>query len=169
MSGPQKKDLIEGPPEKRPPRWPMLTVTILLAVGVVCTISPHQLRFLQSLERHRKEILLDPRAADLLTGPYIFREMDRELPPDAKIFFCGMIGTNKTLYPYFFARTFLFPHEIEISVDHKADYQVDGFRGIDSFSSEQLLTNGYDLMMKFKTEDGSILTHTLTAKGTLKQ
>jgi len=147
----------------------MLAVTILLVVGVACTVTRSRFRLLQSLEHHRKEILADPQARELLTGPFIFREMDRQLPPDAKIFFCGIVGTNKTLYPYFFARTFLFPHEIEISVDHKADYQVDGFRGVDSSNPEQLLTNGYDLMMKFKTEDGSILTHTLTPKGTLKQ
>jgi hypothetical protein len=147
----------------------MLAVTVLLAVGVASTVTPNQLSFLRALERHRTEILANPRTRDFLTGPAAFREMDRQLPPDAKIFFCGVIGTNKSLYPYFFARTFLFPHEMEISLDHKAEYQVDGFRGIDCFSPEQLLTNGYDLMMTFKSEDGSILTFPLTPKGTLKQ
>src|SRR6185312_8739483 len=169
MSEPETNDSTPGPSEKPCSRWPMLAVTILLIAGTVRILTPRQLRFFQALERHRAEILAKPAARDFLTGPAIFREMDRQLPLDAKIFFCGVIGTNKSLYPYFFARTFLFPHEIEISIDHKADYQVDGFRGVDCFSPDQLRTNGYDLMMTFKETNGSILTFPLTQKGMLKQ
>lgn len=94
--------------------------------------------------------------------------MDRQLPPDAKIFFSGVVGPNDRLFPYFFARTFLFPHEIEISLDHKADYQIEGFRGVDCSSPDQLRTNGYDLMLKVDP-DHHIYALPLTEKGALKQ
>jgi hypothetical protein len=168
MSAPTIKDSTPGTFKESGTRWPKLAVTALLAAGALSILTPHQFHFLQAVDQHRKEILAKPETRDFLTGPFLFREMDRQLPPDAKIFFCGVIGTNNVLYPYFFARTFLFPHEIEISIDHKAEYQVDGFRGIDCFSPDQLRTNGYDLMMTFKTNDGSILTLPLTQKGTLK-
>jgi len=131
-------------------------------------LTPQQLRFFLALERHRADILAKPETRDFLTAANYFRDMDRRLAPDAKIFFSGVIGPNNRLYPYFFARTFLFPHEMEISLDHKADYQVDGFRGVDCFSPEQLQTNGYDLMMKVE-KDYSITTTPLSAKGVLKQ
>jgi hypothetical protein len=146
----------------------MLVITALLAAGVAFILTPQQLRFYQALELHRAQVLAKPENRDFLTGAAYFREMDQRLAPDAKIFFSGLIGPNNRLYPYFFARTFLFPHEMEISLDHKADYQVDGFRGVDCSSPDELRTNGYDLMMKFGT-NGSITTLPLTQKGVLKQ
>jgi hypothetical protein len=146
----------------------MLAVTILLAAGAVFMLMPPQLRFFLALERHRADILAKPETRDFLNSAPFFRDLDQRLAPDAKIFFSGVIGTNDHLYAYFFARTFLFPHEIEISLDHKADYQVDGFRGVDCSSPEQLRTNGYDLMMRFE-KDGSIFMLPLTQKGVPKQ
>jgi hypothetical protein len=169
MSEPETNAPPPGQSKKTRSRWPQFAVTALLGAAVIFILTPQQFRFLQAVERHRTEILAKPQTRDFLTGPALFREIDRQLPPDAKIFFCGVIGTNKSLYPYFFARTFLFPHEMEISIDHKADYQVDGFRGVDCFNPDQLRTNGYDLMMTFKAIDGSILTFPLTQKGTLKK
>jgi hypothetical protein len=168
MSEPKTIDSTPGQSEKPRSRWPMLAVTILLTAGVACILTPRQLRFFQALEQHRTAILAKPETLDFLTGAAYFRDMDRRLPPDAKIFFSGVIGPDNRLYPYFFARTFLFPHEMEISLDHKADYQVDGFRGLDCSSPDQLRTNGYDLMMTFN-KDGSITTLPLTEKGVMKQ
>ena len=168
MSEPKTIDSTPGLSEKPRSRWPMWAVTILLTAGVACILTPTQLRFFQALEQHRTAILAKPDTRDFLTGAAYFRARARRGAPDAKIFFCGVIGPNSRLYPYFFARTCLFPHEIEISLDHKADYQVDGFRGVDCFSPEQLRTNGYDLMMKID-ENQSILTLPLTQKGVLKQ
>lgn len=161
-------DTTPEPSEKSRSRWPTVAMTVLLAAGVAFMLTPEQLRFFQSLERHREAILAKPETRDSLTGVAGFRAINRQFPLDTKIFFSGMVGPNNHLYPYFFARTFLYPHEIEISLDHKADYRVDGFRGVDFINPEQLRTNGYDLIMKF-VDDGSIITIPLTEKGVAKQ
>lgn len=131
-------------------------------------LTPTQLRLFQALERHRAAILAKPETRDFLSTVAYFRNMDRQLPPDAKIFFSGVVGPNNRLFPYFFARTFLFPHEVEISLDHQADFQSEGFRGTDCASPDQLRTNGYDLMLKVE-RDYSISALPLTAKGAFKQ
>jgi len=146
----------------------MWAVTILLAAAAVFMLMPPQLRFFLALERHRADVLAKPETRDALTGASFFRYLDERLPPDAKIFYTGVVGTNNNLSSYFFARTFLFPHEVEISLDHKADYQVYGFRGVDCSSPEELKTNGYDLMLRFE-KDGSIFVLPLTQKGVPKQ
>src|SRR5690348_11352484 len=130
MSEPKTNDSTPGP-EKLRSRWQMLAVTTLLAAGVAFMLTPTQLRLFQALERHRAAILAKPETRDFLSTVAYFRNMDRQLPPDAKIFFSGVVGPNNRLFPYFFARTFLFPHEVEISLDHQADFQSEGFRGTD--------------------------------------
>jgi len=146
----------------------MWVATALIVAGVAFILTPQQLRFFQLLERRREMILAKPETRDFLIGAAPFRDIGQHLAPDAKIFFTGVIGTNNSLYSYFFARTFLFPHDIEISLDHKAEYLGDGFRGIDCSSPEQLKTNGYDLMMRFE-KDGSYFMLPLTEKGVPKQ
>ncbi len=168
MSEPKTNDSTLGASEKPRPRWPVWVMTALLAAGVAFILTPQQLRFFQALERHRTDILAKPETRDFLIGAAYFRDLDRRLPPEAKIFFSGVIGPNDRLYPYFFARTFLFPHEVEISLDHKADYLVDGFRGVDCFSPDQLRSNGYDLQMKLDS-NGNVVTFSLNEKGVPKQ
>jgi len=167
MSEPNTTDSTPRPPEKPRSQWPMWVATGLIAAAVAFILTPQQLRLYQLLDFRRKTILAKPETRDFLTGAAPFREIGPHLAPDAKIFFTGVVGTNNSLYPYFFARTFLFPHDIEISLDHKADYQVYGFRGIDCSSPEQLKTNGYDLMMRFE-KDGSYFMLPLTEKGVPK-
>jgi hypothetical protein len=148
-------------------RWPMLALTTLLAAGVAYILNPTQLRFFLTLEHHRKAILAQPENRDYLPNVSDFRTLDQKLPLDARIFFSGVVGPNNRLFPYYFARTFLFPREVEISLDHKADFQVQGFMGVDCSSPEQLRTNGYDLMLKVE-KDHRISGVPLTEKGTLK-
>ena len=148
----------------------MLAVTTLLAAGLAFMLNPPQLRFFIALNRHRESILAKPETRDFLSDVAFFREIDRQLPPDARIFFSGVVGPNDRLFPYYYARTFLFPHEVEISLDHKADFQIEGFMGIDCTSPEQLRSNGYDLMLKVeKDKDDQIVALPLTEKGALKQ
>jgi hypothetical protein len=145
----------------------MLGVTLLLAVGVAFLLTPTQLRFFRTLERHRVAILAQPDNRDYLPNVSDFRALDRRLSMDTRIFFSGVVGPNNRLFPYFFARTFLFPREVEISLDHKADFQIEGFRGIDCSSPEQLRTNGYDLMLK--VEKNLVISGVpLTQKGVLR-
>src|SRR6185312_15670868 len=120
MSEPETNDSAGASPKPRS-RWPMWVVTALLAAGVLFILTPQQLRFFQALERHRADILAKPETRDSLTDADYFREVNQRLAPDAKIFFSGVIGSSNRLYHYFFARTFLFPHQIEISLDHKAE------------------------------------------------
>lgn len=142
----------------------MLAATALLAAAAIFLLTPTQLRFFRALEGRRAMILAKPETRDFLVGAAPFRDIGQHLAPDTKIFFTGVIGTNNSLYSYFFARTFLFPHDIEISLDHKAEYLADGFRGVDCSSPDQLRTNGYDLMMRFE-KDGSYFMLPLTQKG----
>jgi hypothetical protein len=167
---PAPTDSTSSRPEKPGARWPMLAVTALLAAGVAFMLNPTQLRFFLALERHRASILAKPETRDFLSDVGFLRKLDWRLPPDARIFFSGVVGPNDRLYPYYFARTFLYPHEVEISLDHKADFQIEGFMGIDCASPEQLRSNGYDMMLKVeKDKDDLILAVPLTQKGVLKQ
>ena len=145
----------------------MLAVTTLLAAGVAFILTPTQLRFFLALERHRVSILAQPESRDYLPNVADFRTMDRRLPLDTRIFFSGVVGPNNRLFPYYFARTFLYPREVEISLDHKADFQPEGFMGVDCASPDQLRTNGYDLMLRVE-KDRRIIGIPLTEKGILK-
>ena len=145
----------------------MLAVTALLAGGVACILTPTQLRFFRALEDHRKTVLTHPEIRDFVNLSF-FRELDRQLPPDARIFFSGMLGPNDQLAPYYFARSVLFPREVEISLDHKADFQVEGFNGVGCTSPYELRTNGYDLALAMDN-DLHTFAIPLTKKGVLKQ
>src|SRR5690242_1994571 len=104
------------------PRWPMLVVTGLLAAAVTFIIAPSQPRGLEALARRRAEIISHPITRDLYPPIVFFRELDARLSPNARIFFSGMIGQEnvRQMHYYYFARTYLFPREVEISLDHKA-------------------------------------------------
>jgi hypothetical protein len=166
MAAPKTKESTPGISEVSS-RWPMLVVITLLAAGVAFIYNPTQLRFFLALESHRKLILAQPDARDYLPHVTDFRTMDRQLPKDTRIFFSGVVGPNNRLFPYYFARTFLYPREVEISLDHKADFQIEGFRGVDCASLDQLRTNGYDLMLIVE-KDHRITGIPLTEKGVLK-
>jgi hypothetical protein len=145
----------------------MLAVTTLLAAGLAFIITPVQLRFFLGLIRHRDSIIAQPATVDFVNVGFL-RALDRGLPPDTRIFFSGVVGTNDHLASYYFARSFLYPREVEISLDHKADFQVEGFRGVDCSSPDQLRTNGYDLMLK-ADKNQPFMALPLTPKGELRQ
>jgi hypothetical protein len=166
MSEPEIKDSTSTP-FNIGSRWPMLAFTILLAAGAAYILNPTQLRFFLGLEHRRKAILTESENRDLLPNVSDFRMLDEHLPRDTRIFFSGVVGPNNRLFPYYFARTFLFPREVEISLDHKANFQVEGFLGVDCPSPDQLRTNGYDLMLRVE-KDNKITGIPLTQKGMLK-
>jgi hypothetical protein len=146
----------------------MLLVTGLLAMGVAYLLTPSQLLIFKTSERRREEIAAHPASRDRFVTICYYRELDRQLAPDARIFFSGVVGPNNRLYYYYFARSCLFPREVEISFDHKADFQAGGFVGMDCASPEQLRTNGYDVMLQVG-KDGNVSASPLTEKGALKQ
>ena len=166
MSEPETKDSTRKP-SRSGLRLPMLAVATLLAAGVAFILTPQQLRYFLACEQRRDLLLRKPETRDSLGSVAFYRKLDQQLPPDARIFFSGMVGTNNRLFPYYYARTFLFPREVEISLDHQADFQVEGFEGMDCASPEQLRTNGYDLMLRVGT-DHNVATFPLTEKGAVK-
>jgi hypothetical protein len=141
-------------------------VTILLALTAVFMLWPPQYRFFLALEEHRKMVIAYPQLRDYI-NLVNYRDLDRQLPPDAKIFFTGVVGPNDQLAYYYFARSVLYPREVEISVDHKADFQVEGFRGVDCGSPDQLRADGYDLLLKIEPP-GALYHLSLTKKGEIK-
>lgn len=91
------------------------------------------------------------------------RELDAALAPDARVFVTGMLGpTNmsKTGY-YYFLKNYLFPRDVEISLDGKSVSTAKGFRGVPCDSADVLRSNGFDVMINF--DNGPKLTP-LTAK-----
>lgn len=154
-------------------RWPMLLITGLLAVGAVSLLGPNDLATMKRLANRRALILANPsNPANREFEPSVvtYRRLDRQIPPDARVFFSGMIGKekNRRLYHYFFARTYLFPREVEISLDGKAVYHTTGFEGVDCQSEDQLRTNGFDVMLHF-APDGKVVAVPLTQKGTPRE
>ena len=165
MSDPNPDHSTPVPPKPQG-RWPLWVVTVLLTLAAVFMLWPPQYRFFLALEQHRKMVIAHPEIRDFINLIY-YRDMDQKLPPDAKIFLTGFVGPNDHLAFYYFARSVLYPREVEISVDHKADFQVEGFRGVDYTTPEQLRTNGYDIILKVDPS-GKLYHLSLTKKGELK-
>lgn len=147
----------------------MLVVTGLLAIGVTFIIVPTEPMRLESMAQRRANIISHPLSRDLFTSIPIFRDLDAKLRPDARIFFSGMIGEQnmRNIHYYYFARTYLFPRDVEISLDHHAKF-VEWFDGVDCSSMDQLRTNGFDVML-FINNDRLVVSVPLTEKGQLKQ
>jgi hypothetical protein len=71
------------------------------------------------------------------------------LPKDARVFMPDMTGpTNygKIGY-YYFATYYLFPREIGVSVDQPARQTKDGFPGKPAESDQEILANGFDVIL----------------------
>lgn len=95
---------------------------------------------------------------------YTARLLDSRLDPDARVFVSGMLGpTNlpKAGYYYFF-KNYLFPRDVEISLDGKAISENDGFHGVPCDSPDVLRSNGFDLLIDFD-HNGQLIP--LTPKG----
>ena len=92
------------------------------------------------------------------------RALDQALPSGTRVFITGMIGEpNGSLGYYFFLRNYLFPHDVEISLDGKAIYHNDGFSGVPCDSSAVLTSNGFDLMIQYSDNKMNLIP--LTPKG----
>ena len=93
------------------------------------------------------------------------RNLDVRLAPDARVFVSGMLGpTNfpKTGY-YYSLKNYLFPREVDISLDGKATSGNDVFNGVPCDSPEVLQSNGFDLMIQFTDKGPDVIP--LTSKG----
>ncbi len=79
------------------------------------------------------------------------REFDAGLSPDARVFVTGMLGPTNLPKAgnYYFMKNYLFPRDVEISLDGKAFGGEDGFHGIPCDSPDVLRSNGFDVMIEF--------------------
>jgi len=98
------------------------------------------------------------------------RQLDAAIAPDAKVFMTGMLGPTNSPSAgyYYFLRNYLFPRHLEISLDGKATYTVDGFVGVPCDSPDILKSNGYDVMILFSNGQLQNVI-ALTPKATRKQ
>jgi hypothetical protein len=98
------------------------------------------------------------------------RALDRAIDKDARIFVSGMVGkenAGRGGYLYFL-RNYLFPRDIEISLGRPAVFDNEWRDGTDCDSPEMLRTNGFDLLLRFGTND-NISIIPLTERGVPKQ
>jgi hypothetical protein len=91
------------------------------------------------------------------------RQLDAVIPKDARVFMTGMVGhTNQpSLGYYYFFRNYLFPRDLEISLD-QGHFGKGGFYGTTTDDPEVARTNGFDLMIRF--DNNSLQFIPLTAK-----
>jgi hypothetical protein len=89
-----------------------------------------------------------------------FRYLDLVLPGNARVFMTDMTGpTNYFKMPYYWYATYhLFPREIGVSVDQPARFTKDGFAGRTSESNEEILADGYDVRVDFRSGQTLIWT-----------
>lgn len=163
--------------------WPEMIVTLFIGTFAICLVWPQ----IFPDAAHANELNLpnlDKRAAMLsqitdqvqrdqyCIGLAAYgRALDRAIPADARVFFSGIVGKENQshLVYYYFLRNYLFPRDIEISLNKPATMNRESFfEGVDCDSPGILKTNAFDLLLKFGP-DGGIQIQPLTEKGMPKQ
>lgn len=93
------------------------------------------------------------------------RQLDAALAPDARVFVGGMLGptNNPKAGYYYFLKNYLFPRDVEVSLDCKAFSRADGFHGVPCDSPDVLRSNGFDVMIEITDHGPSLVP--LTPKG----
>jgi hypothetical protein len=97
------------------------------------------------------------------------RQLDLGLPKDARVFVNDMLGpTNRSkILWYDYLTYYLFPREIAVSVGQPAQYTKDGFVGRSPRSMQELLANGFDVVVETTPQPDHItvrLLHVLANK-----
>ena len=122
------------PPARPHPQWPVIFVTLLIGVTAIWLAWPQvfpgpdqaNAMTLPNLDQRASELaqITDLVQRDSYCVPLSAygRALDRALPPDARVFFSGMVGETNgpKLGYYFFLRNYLFPREVAISLGDKA-------------------------------------------------
>lgn len=171
--------IVESPPPPRAVRWPGAVVTLLVwavALGLIVTqffwaSNPdNQLSLanlnsrVPALESMTSWVERDSYCTSLAA---FSRHLDLNLAPDARVFVTGMLGpTNfsKEGY-YFFLKNYLFPRDVEISLDGKTVSGADGIYGVPCDSPAVLRSHGFDLMIEVADNEPNLIP--LTKKGEL--
>jgi hypothetical protein len=97
------------------------------------------------------------------------RQLGLGLPKDARVFVNDMLGpTNRSkILWYGYLTYYLFPREIAVSVEQPAKYTKDGFVGRPPRSAQELLANGFDVVVETTPQPDHIpvrLLHALANK-----
>ena len=97
------------------------------------------------------------------------RALDRGLDPEARVFVANALGTDHPvdLAAYCSLRNYLFPREVEISLDGKAVLVGTGFIGVTCNSPEQLQSNRFDALIEVSS-NASFDVIPLSPKGALR-
>jgi hypothetical protein len=77
------------------------------------------------------------------------RHFDEMLPKNARVFISGMLGPTNApnLGYYFFFRNYLFPRQVDISLDGQVKDTKNGYAGVPCDSPWVLQSKGYDLLI----------------------
>lgn len=78
------------------------------------------------------------------------RRLDRTLAPDARIYISDVLGQTNISNGgyYFFFKNYLFPRDVEISIDTNAICTDNGFAGTPCDSPDELRARGFDLLIR---------------------
>ncbi|HEX3625968.1 MAG TPA: hypothetical protein VH280_11145 [Verrucomicrobiae bacterium] len=176
----QKVEKPEAAPPAKAIRWPGIAVILLVGVvafGLVVaqfSWAEDQSSQLSLSNLDRRVPVLESITNWIQRDRYCVglsamgRQLDAAIAPDARVFIGGMLGptnASKTGY-YFFLKNYLFPRDVEISLDSKSHSGKDGFTGVPCDSPELLRSNGFDLVIEFTDNGPSLLP--LTPKGVLR-
>jgi hypothetical protein len=175
-----------APSAERQPQWPAISVTVLVgAMSVWLTWpqvfpgpEPAKQPTLPSLNQPLPSLnqrvamlrqITDPIERDKRCTQFSAygRTLDHVLPPDARVFLSGILGKDhgSRLRIFYFLRNYLFPRDVEISLDEKAIFHEWWFEGVPSDSPEELRTKGFDLLLLMPTDSDTIKSIPLTTKG----
>ncbi|MGA3284858.1 MAG: hypothetical protein ABSD57_10435 [Verrucomicrobiota bacterium] len=161
---PQPKRQNATPPARLRPQWPVILVTVLIGVMAIWLALP---QVFPGSEQQANEITLpnlNRRASELEQITNLVqrdsycvplsaygRALDLALPPDARVFFSGMVGETNgpKLGYYYFLRNYLFPREVAVSLGDKAIFHEGWFAGTPCDSPAELETNGFDLLVRY--------------------
>lgn len=161
-----KKKIVKTPPAR--PQitidWPVFVITLLVgffAAGLVIAqfCGTHDPGSQVALANLSDRIPLLEATTNLIEREKYYgiglsalgRQLDGVLPPDTQVFLTGMVGTNcQSLGYYYFLRNYLFPRDVDISLDRHATFLHENWViGVPCESPEVLKSNGFDLMIKF--------------------
>jgi hypothetical protein len=158
--------------------WLVTVLVVVTATGLVMAqahsgTDPASELSLSGLDKRADGLrqIQDPIQRDSYCVPLsaYARSLDRALPKDARIFMTGMIGETNSgnMGYYFFLRNYLFPRQIELSLDGKAALRVGGCEGVPCDSPAELQKMGFDLMISHGA-NGALQLTPLTEKGVPK-
>jgi hypothetical protein len=166
-----------APPPAAVARWPGVVVILLIgavAFGLVVAQfswadDPASQLSLANLDKRASQmesitnwIERDSRCIGLSA---MGRQLDAALAPDARVFVSGMLGptNNPKAGYYYFLKDYLFPRDVEVSLDGKSTCGKDGLYGVPCDSPGILRSNGFDVLLDFNDNRPNLIP--LTPKG----